>query len=186
MELSQKIKDLRNANGFSQQELANRAELSLRTIQHVESGETEPHGDTLIKISRASGLKPEDLLLKPLNKDKYFLPVLNLSALSFIFFPFLGFVVPLILWVLKKDNSFDADSKKLLNFQITWSIILIIIYGLLISQKMFRFWKLGGPESMMITLLSMYLVNFALIVLNTFLSVYNKKLFYQPAIPFLR
>lgn len=182
MELSQRIKELRNVNGLSQEELAKKSQLSLRTIQRIELGETEPRGDTLIKIAKVFDLKPENLHFKPSQKDKYFLPVLNLSALSFILFPLLGIVVPLILWVLKRDNSSDADSKKLLNFQITWSIILIIIYGLLISQKMFHFGKLGGPESMMVTLLALYLINFTLIILNTFLSFGNKKLFYQPAI----
>jgi len=186
MELSQKIKELRNVNGFSQEELARKARLSLRTIQRIELGETEPRGDTLIRVAGVFNLKPEDLVSKPLSKDKYFLPVLNLSALSYIFFPLLGFVVPLILWVLKRDDSFDAASKKLLNFQITWCIALVIIYALLISQKMFHFGRLGGPESMIISILGLYAINFLLIIINTFLSVNNKKLFYQPAIPFLR
>jgi len=57
---------------------------------------------------------------------------------------------------------------------------------LLISQKMFHFGRLGGPESMIISILGLYAINFLLIIINTFLSVNNKKLFYQPAIPFLR
>lgn len=116
MELSERIKELRNINGLSQDELAKRAGVSLRTIQRVELSETEPRGDTLIRIAAVFDLKPEDLLLKPLNKDKYFLPVLNLSALSFILFPLLGFIIPLILWVLKKDDSFDVATKKTVKF----------------------------------------------------------------------
>lgn len=186
MKLSERIKELRSQNGFSQDEMAKRAGLSLRTIQRIESGETEPRGDTLIRIAKIFGLKPEDLKVSSLGRDKYFLPLLNLSALSFILFPLLGVIVPLILWVLKRDESSSDDGKRLLNFQITWCIALLIVYALLISQKLFHFGKLGGPESMFITLVGLYIINFLLIIINTFLSIGNKKLFYQPAIPFLR
>lgn len=186
MKLSERIKELRNQHGFSQDEMAKRAGLSLRTIQRIESGETEPRGDTLIRITEVFNLKPENLKFPTDNRDKYFLPVLNLSALSFILFPLLGFIVPLILWVLKRDKSSDADGKRLLNFQITWSIALVIVFGLGIFQKILHVGKFGGPESLFITLVGLYIINFLLIIVNTFLSVGNKKLFYQPAIPFLR
>lgn len=186
MKLAEKLKELRIQHGFSQGELARKAGLSLRTIQRIELGETEPRGDTLIRITEVFNLKPEDLKVPAVERDKYFLPVLNLSALSFILFPLLGFIVPLVLWVLKRDKSSDADGKRLLNFQITWSIVLVIVYALLISQKMFHFGRLGGPESMFIALAALYIINFILIILNIFLSAGNKKLFYQPAIPFLR
>ncbi|GGI22313.1 helix-turn-helix domain-containing protein [Pedobacter mendelii] len=186
MKLSDKLKELRSQHGFSQQELARKAQLSLRTIQRIELDETDPRGDTLIRIAEAFNLKPEDLKVQAVQRDKYFLPVLNLSALSFLLFPLLGFIIPLILWVLKRDKYSDADGKRLLNFQITWSIGLVIIYCLLISGKMFHFGFLGGIESMFITLAALYIINFLLIILNTFLSVKNKRLFYQPAIPFLR
>lgn len=39
-ELAQKIKSLRNRKGFSQEELAEKTGLSLRTIQRIENGET--------------------------------------------------------------------------------------------------------------------------------------------------
>ncbi|RYD75689.1 MAG: helix-turn-helix domain-containing protein, partial [Sphingobacteriales bacterium] len=156
MELSERIKELRSQHGFSQDEMAKRAGLSLRTIQRIESGETEPRGDTLRRIAEVFNLKPEDLKVPSLERDKYFLPVLNLSALSFLLFPLLGIIVPLVIWVLKREKSTEADGKRLLNFQITWCLALVIIYGLLISQKMFHFGRLGGPESMLISLIGLY------------------------------
>ena len=41
-ELAQRIKNLRNRKGFSQEELSVKTGLSLRTVQRVENGETEP------------------------------------------------------------------------------------------------------------------------------------------------
>lgn len=49
-DFSKEIKELRNRKGLSQEELANLAGLSLRTIQRIEKGETNPLGDTKRKI----------------------------------------------------------------------------------------------------------------------------------------
>jgi transcriptional regulator with XRE-family HTH domain len=43
-ELAQRIKELRNRRCFSQEELSEKTGLSLRTIQRIENGETEPRG----------------------------------------------------------------------------------------------------------------------------------------------
>jgi transcriptional regulator with XRE-family HTH domain len=45
-EMAIRIKELRTRRGFSQEELSERTGLSLRTIQRIENGETEPRGDT--------------------------------------------------------------------------------------------------------------------------------------------
>ena len=50
--LSKKVKELRKRKGFSQEELAENSGLSLRTIQRIENGETEPTGETLKRIKK--------------------------------------------------------------------------------------------------------------------------------------
>jgi len=185
MKLPERIRELRNQHGYSQDEMARRAGLSLRTVQRVESGETEPRGDTLIRIAEVFNLKPENLKVPALERDKYFLPVLNLSALSFLLFPLLGIIVPLIIWVLKREKSTEADGKRLLNFQITWCLALIFVYILLVFQ-IFHVGYYLGKADVMVTLILLYVINFSLIVVNIFLSIKNRKAFYQPAIPFLR
>src|ERR1700712_781132 len=99
---SAKIKQLRTLLGYSQMELAQNAGLSLRTIQRIESGETKPHGDTLQRLSQALNTAPAELIELPGQTDKLFLIMLNLSALSFIVFPLLGVIVPLILWMIQR------------------------------------------------------------------------------------
>lgn len=47
---NKKVKELRVKNNLSQEELANLTELSLRTIQRIENGDTNPIGDTKRKI----------------------------------------------------------------------------------------------------------------------------------------
>jgi len=60
--LSQKVKELRKAKGLSQEELAKKSGLSLRTIQRVENGETEPAGETLKRISAALDVVIDELI----------------------------------------------------------------------------------------------------------------------------
>lgn len=59
--LAQRVKDLRKQKGLSQEDLSKKSGLSLRTIQRVENGESEPTGETLKRISNALGLTLEEL-----------------------------------------------------------------------------------------------------------------------------
>jgi transcriptional regulator with XRE-family HTH domain len=45
LHLAQRIKELRNRKGMSQEFLAEESGLSLRTIQRIENSETVPRGD---------------------------------------------------------------------------------------------------------------------------------------------
>ena len=47
------MKTLRLQSGISQDELAALTQLSLRTIQRIENGETAPRGDSLKRIAAA-------------------------------------------------------------------------------------------------------------------------------------
>ena len=60
--LAQRVKELRKLKGLSQDELAKNSGLSLRTIQRVENGETEPTGETLKRISSALDVTPNELI----------------------------------------------------------------------------------------------------------------------------
>ena len=62
LELSKKIKELRTRKGLSQEELSEESGLSLRTIQRIENGETEPRGDSLKKLATSLGASPDELI----------------------------------------------------------------------------------------------------------------------------
>lgn len=54
------LRVLRRARGLSQEGLAQRAGVGVRTLRALESGETErPHPDSLVRIGRALGFSPE-------------------------------------------------------------------------------------------------------------------------------
>ena len=129
-ELAQRIKELRTRKGYSQEELSEKAGLSLRTVQRIENGETEPRGDSLKRLAMAFDVSPDEIIDWTVQEDKGFLISLNLSALSFFVFPLLGILVPLIIWISKKDKIRNVNeiAKDILNFQITWTMILFIGY----------------------------------------------------------
>jgi len=123
--LAKRVKELRKRNGLSQEGLTENSGLSLRTIQRIENGETEPTADTLKRIAKALNVTPNELVDWAIVEDKGFLKALNLSALTFLFFPLLGILVPLIMWISKKDKLKDINriGKDVINFEITWTII---------------------------------------------------------------
>ncbi len=197
-ELAKRIKELRSRKGMSQEELAEVSQLSLRTIQRIEGGETEARGDTLQRLAKALNITPDELIDWAENEDRGFLVVLNLSALSFIAFPILGIVVPLALWMLKKDKIkyVNETGKKLLNFQISWCILasFFTIFPMIIQIfhiggslfREFQIFNLGAIESFILLVPVLYAVNLAFIIVNTIRSYKLQKVYYKPAIPFLR
>ena len=187
-DLAKRVKKLRNRKGMSQEILAEESGLSLRTIQRIENGETEPTGDTLKRLSNALNVNPDELIDWTVKEDKVFLTFLNLSALTFIFFPLLGILVPFIMWTSKKDKLKDINKigKDLINFEITWTIILFSIPFLL-----FLLVKTGILESVafrtiLISFVIMYILNFVFIIFNTLLIHNEKGIMYYPKIRFLR
>ncbi|MCJ8209915.1 helix-turn-helix domain-containing protein [Mucilaginibacter sp. RS28] len=192
MTTAEKIKQLRIEKGLSQETLATQAGLSLRTIQRIENGATSPYGDTLRKIAGALSVETTDLIIGtvksgPKSKNGT-LGLINLTALSFIIFPFLSVIVPLTIWILKREELRDQELeiKKMLNFEITWNIVFVIIYIGGIMGKIGHLPHLGNVETVLLSILSMYVLNFLLVAANSIRSMLSRSTFYQPAIKFIR
>lgn len=187
-QLAIRLKELRNQKGLSQEVLAEKSGLSLRTIQRVENGETNPAGESLKRLSNALNVNPDELIDWAITEDKKYLTFLNLSALTFLFFPMLGILVPFILWSSKKGKikNINKLGKDLINFQITWTLILFFI-----PVIMFLFTKTELLESLTLNLIFMiiavmYLINLIFILLNTLRISNGKEVFYYPRIKFLQ
>jgi transcriptional regulator with XRE-family HTH domain len=186
--LSARVKELRNKKGMSQEVLAEESGLSLRTIQRIENGDSNPTGDSLKRLSNALDVNPDELIDWTIKEDKNYLIFLNLSALTFLFFPMLGILVPFILWTSKKDKikNINKLGKDLINFEITWTILLFLIPFLffLISKTSFLE-SLSLSDIFMITG-SVYLFNLILVLLNTLRISNNRDVMYYPQIKFLK
>lgn len=195
--LAKKVKELRKRKGFSQEELTENSGLSLRTIQRIENGETEPTGETLKRISNALNVNPEELIDWTIIEDNSFLKAMNLSALTFILFPLLGILIPLIMWVSKKDKlkNINKIGKNIINFEITWTIIL---FGGFILNSIFLAKQLDSNEALLISsiissqfrvfvfVIVMYVINIILILVNTYRIQKDKNVFYLPKVNFIR
>jgi uncharacterized Tic20 family protein len=200
--LAIKIKDLRNRKGFSQEQLSEEAKLSIRTIQRIEKGESIPRGDTLIKLTQALGVTPNDLLEWVDIEDKGYLTLLNLSALAGVFFhPILGIIIPLVMWILKKDKIRDVDDygKKIISFQITWTLLIYLTFILGTRGSYINFnvnffdilsclirFRIDFELIFVISLVILYVYNFILVFKNIQRIRNGKKGWYFPSIPFLK
>jgi uncharacterized Tic20 family protein len=190
--LANRLKELRKRKGYSQEAAAENSGLSLRTIQRIENGETEPRGDTLKRLANLYEVSPDEILDWTIEEDKGFLMGMNLSALSFLLFPLLGILVPLILWISKKDKIKDVDrtGKELLNFQITWSMLLFLQYAFIIMSVFFRigfFKSLGfSMKGLIFYHLFLYAFNIVFVVVNSIRIANGKKVSYKPKIQFLK
>lgn len=127
-ELGIKIQELRKQKGMTQEDLAEKTGLSVRTIQRIESGEVDPRSYTLSQIAEALGVDLVDLTKEqeenqpkmPESERRKWLTWLHLSGLFILIFP------PLIIWVLKKDEvpEMDQHGRDVMNFQISIAIYL--------------------------------------------------------------
>jgi uncharacterized Tic20 family protein len=191
-ELSKRVKELRSRKGLSQEQLAENSGLSLRTIQRIENGETEPRGDTLKRLMNALDAAPDDLMDWSIAEDKGFLTAVNLSALGFFVFPLLGILIPLIMWISKKDKLKDINKtgKEILNFQITWNLLVFLTYiffmgGIFLSHSL-SYSLTRNPFTLVGIIGFLYIYNFVLIIINT-VRIYNgNEIKYFPKIRFLR
>jgi len=195
--LAKRVKELRRKRGFSQDKLTEDSGLSLRTIQRIENGEAEPRGDTIKRLANALNVTPDDLIDWTILKDKSYLKAINLSTLTFIVFPILGIILPLIMWTSKKDKIEGVSKlgKDIINFEITWSVSLflglILNYIFLIDKVEFSneispSLIIPSLKFSVIFIIFMYSYNLIIIVLNLYLVHKEKRNKYYPKISFVR
>lgn len=61
--LSEKVRKIRQEKGYSQEHLARRADVSLRTITLIETGKTaDPHIETVKRIAKGLEVEESELL----------------------------------------------------------------------------------------------------------------------------
>lgn len=195
-DLAKRLKDLRNQRGISQEKLAVNAGLSLRTIQRIENGETEPRGDTLTRLANTLNIPTNEIADWTNNRNNDYLTVLNLSSLGFIIFPLFGIIIPLILWISKKDKIEDIHKigKRVINFQITWSIIVLGTYIFFVGRTFIRINQagdispsiIGNPAIMYAIFGFLYLYNLTMIVINTIKINNGAEIKYVPSFQFIR
>jgi len=186
-DLAKRVKELRKRNGISQELLAENSGLSLRTVQRIENGETQPTGDSIKRLSSALNVTPNELIDWQIIEDNNILLLLNLSQLGFIAFPLLGILIPLIIWTSKKDKIKDVDyvGKSILNFQISWTLLLFLMVIAIFITTKFELTKNISFADILITFSGMYFLNFVVVIFNTLRYHNGKSIKYMPTFKFL-
>lgn len=191
--LTHRIKEFRNRKGFSQEELSEQSGLSLRTIQRIENAETEPRGDSLQRLAKALEVSPDELLDWAIQENQGYLMLINLTSISFILFPLLGFLIPFIMLSVKKDKikGINAVGGSIVNFQITWNLIALpfIILATVLYVRLFLLHEgmVSLKELLIIPiLLILYIYNLSLVIINSVRINNRKSPKYYPSFRFLR
>ncbi len=160
MSLGNKVVSARKSKGLTQEQLAERATLTVRTIQRIENGESIPRDYTLKAIAAALSMPLEEFisirtclradshfcLLKQNTQPTverqescHFLQMLNLSAFSYLVVPFIHFLIPILLLKKRKekDGTLQTTGQRIIRQQIWWTVsthfllLLTLIYNLI-------------------------------------------------------
>lgn len=187
-QLATRIKELRVQKRMSQEFLSEESGLSLRTIQRIENGETNPTGDSLKRLTNALDVSPDELMDWAIKDDVKYLIYLNLSALSFIFFPLLGILIPFMLWSSKKGKikNIDQLGRDLVNFEVTWTMILFGLPLILLGLSKTTLMDELSLSTLIIVIAALYSINLMMVVFNTMRISNEQMVAYYPKIKFLR
>jgi transcriptional regulator with XRE-family HTH domain len=128
MKTGQLIKELRLKKGMTQEDLAAKTDISVRTIQRIENGEVDPRAYTLQSIAAALAVDfavladtaYESNAVDPAAGSKW-LPLLHLSGLLLLILP------PVLVWIWKRDEVKDIGKHAIdvINFQLSMSLYLL-------------------------------------------------------------
>ncbi|SKB86695.1 Helix-turn-helix [Parapedobacter luteus] len=143
MELSEKVAIARKRKGLTQEQLADLANVTVRTIQRIERGESIPRAFTIKTLAKALGTNFEDLANNETQNDsspnvsavvqnnfnpdneRHILKILCLSCFSYLAIPLVHFIIPI--YLLKHSGSSNTLTINLarvvIRRQIYWAIV---------------------------------------------------------------
>lgn len=177
--IGNKIREIRKRKGLSQEELAESSKVNLRTIQRIENNENEPRGKTLHSICGVLDINAEDILDYGKETDRTYLIYLHLSVIAFLVIPVGNIILPLILWLNKRDKIIGLKEvgTNLLNFQIIWSILSFFT---LMTFALLKIMHYGFYEFIFLMFVALYVVN---IILPVMFAVKANKGNIEPSYP---
>jgi len=198
-DLGLKVAELRQQKGLTQERLAEMCEVSLRTIQRIESGEVDPRAYTVHCLGTALEF---DFGEENTTHEDVWLAALHLSSI------FCVLLIPLLLWSWKKNQSYkiDQQGRQVLNFQITMTLLLfaglfILFVGLpvlfVLMMTLVVVTQEGAWNFLWVVLAIVNTVDvFAFILIgffclyqgavNTIRALSNKPIHYALSIPFVK
>jgi transcriptional regulator with XRE-family HTH domain len=166
METGKLIKELRIKKGMTQEELADKTEVSARTIQRIENGEVDPRAYTLQMIAKALEVDyklfvenepDEEQEIQQANANNW-LGLLHISGIIPLIFP------TVLIWNHKKDKikGMSEHYRDVISFQ------LKVWIGIFAGSWIY--WKANQP----IPLILIFIMNAVFSIFNTINVVSGK------------
>lgn len=115
MTIGQFIRETRLKKGMTQEELAAKTDISVRTIQRIENGDVDPRSEEFLKYGK------DEPTTEPPRKNNNWLALLHVSGLFILLVP------PIIIWMWQKDRipNIREHAIDVVNFQLSMLIYLI-------------------------------------------------------------
>ena len=185
--LGKLIATTRSNKNLSQESLAEACDISARTVQRIENGSVVPHAYTLNSICHALDLKLTD---EGTAQNHIWLALVHLSSM------FLLLPIPLIIWVWKgsSDMIIVQHAKKAMNFQLTWTLLLLAWFGLCFAAVILwgalgnsvTWAQVFGVNSILFLLVPMLMASFITIysIINITRAISMKEISYPLSIDF--
>lgn len=171
----------RKLKGYTQEELSDRTQVTVRTIQRIEKGDVQPHLQTVKLLASALEVEVADLLPledpKEENIQKKWLILIHGTPLIGMVLPFFNILLPIFLWIHKRQDNkiYDRHGRAVINFQITVTIAFFLGFLALLTVEKFGFLFFASVIPFCI-----------IVILANIVSVLRTNKFYYPlSIPFL-
>lgn len=172
----------RKLKGYTQDELAERTTVGVRTIQRIEKGEVQPHLQTVKLLAVGLGVEVEDLIVLEDPKEE---PIQRKWMLMLHASPFFGFVIPftnilfpIFIWIHKaEDNTlYDRHGRAVINFHCTMSLLIVL--------SLLLFFAIPGYNYILTVAIAVF--GIIVSIRNIMTSLESGKCYYPLSIPFLK
>jgi len=177
MTIGEYIKEKRLQMGMTQEELAAKTDISIRTIQRIENGEVDPRSYTLQMIAKVLDIDFSSFMENVKNEDNEEIQVSDNNWLTFIHLSGIFYLIipTIIIWNRKKGKikGITDHYRAIITFQLScW--LGIILPGL------FIYWKINQPFPLIFGIIGGVIIS----IVNAMKVMNGKPYNYGPLINF--
>lgn len=172
----------RKLKGLTQDELAEKTTVGVRTIQRIEKGEVQPHLQTVKLLAVGLDVEVDDLIVLDDPKEepvkRKWMLLLHASPFFGLIIPFGNVLFPLFTWMSKAEDNkiYDTHGRAVINFHCTLNLLLIISLLLFFVIPGINFFLTGA----------VFLFGIVFSIKNTMSALDTGTCYYPLSIPFLK
>ena len=122
----------RKLKGLTQEELADKTTVGVRTIQRIEKGEVQPHLQTIKLLAVGLDVEVDDLIVLDNPKEetiqRKWMLLIHGSPFFGLIIPFANVLFPLFIWISKAEDNkmYDYHGRAVINFHCTINFLSLI------------------------------------------------------------